>query len=76
MNVPVCMWIVCPYDFVCVFVRSSIGVVPVNPWIGDVPWCPCIRASNKSRNLEVTRWQAVVIAGSPFIVIDVYDRFW
>ena len=33
------------------------------------------RASDKTRNLEVIRWQAVVIVGSLFIVIDVYGEY-
>ena len=41
------------------------------PWIGDVFG---IRASDKTRNLEVIRWQAVVIVGNPFIVIGVYGE--
>ena len=43
--------------------------VPVCPWIGVVPGCPCARvpvcpgarASDKSRSSEVTRWQAVAV---------------
>ena len=48
-----------------------IGRLGLCSWIGDVPG---IRASDKTRNSEVIRWQVVVIAGSPFIVIGIYGE--